>query len=71
VLTTCLFNIFLPINDWELKPNREYKGKGLLEQIVRGADDLSFEINVNGTKYYMHYDDWLKQRRWLKEHRGW
>lgn len=29
------FNIFLPISDWEIKPVREYKGKGLLEQMVR------------------------------------
>ncbi len=33
------FNIFLPTTDWEIKPYREYKGKGLLEQIVSGADN--------------------------------
>ena len=36
------FNIFFPTADWEIKPYREYKGKGLLEQIVSGADNLPF-----------------------------
>jgi hypothetical protein len=50
VLTTCRFDPSLPISDWEIKPRREYKGKGLLEQIVSGADDLPFNDQPNWMK---------------------
>ena len=30
------------MTEWELRPAKSYRGNGLLEQIVSGADDLPF-----------------------------
>ena len=49
---------FLPTSDWEIKPYREYKGKGLLEQMVSGGGligvEKDAEISRLSSKYTCH-----------------